>query len=172
MAVGMARSIGGKIIPSERPEHMMIEQWNPLGSIGVISAFNFPMAVSGWNTAIALICGDSVLWKGHETTSLVSVATTKIVADVLMNHGFDSTFTLCQGTGSQVGEHMLHDERLKLISFTGSTKVGRHVGREVSGRFGRTILELGGNNAAIIMPDANLDMAIKACTFAAVGTCG
>lgn len=172
MAVGMSRSIGGKVIPSERPDHMMIEQWNPLGSIGVISAFNFPAAVLGWNTALALICGDSVLWKGHETTSLVSVATAKIVTDVLMKHGFDSTFTLCQGTGAGVGEHMLHDDRLKLISFTGSTKVGRHVGREVSGRFGRSILELGGNNAAIIMPDANIDMAIKACTFAAVGTCG
>lgn len=113
-----------------------------------------------------------MLWKGHETTSLTSVATTKIIADVLMKHGLDSTFTLCQGTGAGVGEHMLHDDRLKLISFTGSTKVGRHVGREVSSRFGRSILELGGNNAAIIMPDANIDMAIKALTFAAVGTCG
>ena len=95
MAVGMSRQIGGKVIPSERPGHMMIEQWNPIGSVGVISAFNFPCAVSGWNTAIGLIAGNTILWKGHEETGLVSVAVSKIVADVLKDNGFDSVFTLC-----------------------------------------------------------------------------
>ena len=104
MAVGLSRTIGGRVIPSERPEHMMIEQWNPIGSIGVISAFNFPCAVSGWNTAIGLITGNTIIWKGHEETSLVSVAVAKIVTESLKDHGFNSVFTLCQGTGQEVGE--------------------------------------------------------------------
>jgi aldehyde dehydrogenase family 7 member A1 len=172
MAVGMSRTIGGKIIPSERPDHMMIEQWNPIGNVGVISAFNFPCAVYGWNAALALICGDSVIWKGSESTSLTSIATNKIVTDVLALHGFGSVATLCQGTGEAVGEHFCHDKRLPLVSFTGSTKVGRHVSREVASRFGRTILELGGNNASIVMPDADLDLAFKGSVFSAVGTTG
>ena len=104
MAVGLSRTIGGRVIPSERPDHMMIEQWNPIGSMGIISAFNFPCAVSGWNTAIGLITGNTMIWKGHEEASLVSVATSKIVTDVLRDNGFNSVFTLCQGTGQQVGE--------------------------------------------------------------------
>jgi len=95
MAVGMSRTIGGKLIPSERPEHMILEQWNPIGSIGIISAFNFPCAVAGWNAAIGLICGNTMIWKGQEETSLVSVATAKIVTDVLKRNGFNSVFTLC-----------------------------------------------------------------------------
>jgi len=126
MAVGLSRTIGGSVIPSERPGHMMIEQWNPLGGVGVISAFNFPCAVSGWNTAIALIGGNQVIWKGAETTSLVSVAVSKIVADTLKQNGFNSVFSMCQGTGKDVGERMINDKRLPLISFTGSTKTGRH----------------------------------------------
>ena len=172
MAVGMSRTIGGKVIPSERPEHMILEQWNPIGSIGCISAFNFPCAVSGWNTAIALICGNSMIWKGHEETSLVSVAVSKIVTDVLKENGFNSIFTLCQGTGQEVGERFLQDKRLGLVSFTGSTKTGRHAASTVAGRFGKTILELGGNNAAVILEDADLDMALVGSVFGAAGTCG
>ena len=104
MAVGMSRTIGGKIISSERPDHMMVEQWNPIGNVGIISAFNFPNAVYGWNAAIALICGNQLIWKGHETTSLVSIATNRIVVDVLKKNGFNSVATLCQGTGATVGE--------------------------------------------------------------------
>lgn len=172
MAVGMSRTIGGKVIPSERPEHMILEQWNPIGNIGIISAFNFPCAVSGWNTAIGLMCGNTMIWKGHEETSLVSVAVSRIVADVLKNNGFDSVFTLCQGTGQEVGERFLQDKRIGLVSFTGSTKTGRHAAATVAGRFGKTILELGGNNAAIIMEDADLDMALVGSVFGAAGTCG
>lgn len=172
MAVGMSRSIGGKVIPSERPEHMMIEQWNPIGNVGIISAFNFPCAVYGWNAALALIAGDQIIWKGAETTSLTAIATSKIVADVLDKNGFKSVAVLCQGTGAVVGEQMIKDKRLPLVSFTGSTKTGRHVSSTVAGRFGRSILELGGNNASIVMPDADLDLAFKGSLFAAVGTCG
>ena len=172
MAVGMSRTIGGKVLPSERPDHTMIENWNPIGSMGIISAFNFPCAVSGWNTAIGLITGNTMIWKGSETTSLVTIATSKIVTDVLRQNGFNSVFTVCQGTGKEVGEKFVHDERLGLVSFTGSTKTGRHVAKEVAGRFGKTILELGGNNAAVIMPDADLDMVLKGSVFAAAGTCG
>ena len=172
MAVGMSRTIGGKVLPSERPGHMMTEQWNPIGSMGIISAFNFPCAVSGWNTAIGLITGNTIIWKGADSTSLTTVAVGKVVTDVLRENGFNSVFTVCQGTGQEVGEKFLHDKRLGLVSFTGSTKTGRHVAREVSSRFGKTILELGGNNAAVIMPDADLDMALKGCVFAAAGTCG
>jgi len=150
----------------------MVEQWNPIGSMGIISAFNFPCAVSGWNTAIGLIAGNTMIWKGSETSSLVTVAQTKIVTDVLRSHGFNSVFTTCQGTGPEVGERFLQDKRLSLVSFTGSTKTGRHAAREVASRFGKTILELGGNNAAIVMPDADLDMTLKGSVFSAAGTCG
>ena len=172
MAVGMSRTIGGKVIPSERPEHMMIEQWNPIGNVGIISAFNFPCAVYGWNAALALICGDSLLWKGAESASLIGVATNKVVNDVLANNGFSNVAALCQGTGPVVGEAMINDKHMPLVSFTGSTKTGRHVASTVAGRFGKTILELGGNNASIVMPDADLDLAFKGSVFAAVGTCG
>ena len=107
MAVGMSRTIAGKVLPSERPEHMILEQWNPVGKVGVISAFNFPCAVSGWNTAIGLMCGNTMIWKGHEEASLVSVAVGRIVTDVLRNNGYNSVFSLCQGTGAEVGERFL-----------------------------------------------------------------
>ena len=113
-----------------------------------------------------------MIWKGNESTSLVTVAVGKIVTDVLRANGFNSVFTVCQGTGAEVGEKFLQDKRLGLVSFTGSTKTGRHVAKEVSGRFGKTILELGGNNAAVVMPDADLDMVLKGSVFAAAGTCG
>ena len=172
MAVGLSRTIEGKIIPSERPAHFMMEVWNPLGLIGVITAFNFPVAVSGWNAAIALICGNTMIWKGASTTSLCTIATAKIVNKVLESNGFNSVHTVINGSGATVGEKFLNDSRLQLISFTGSTEIGKRISTLVHSRFGRTILELGGNNAIVIMDDADQDLALKACTFAAVGTAG
>nr|AED87001.1 turgor pressure sensor [Stylonychia lemnae] len=172
MATGLSRTIEGKVLPSERPGHFMMEQWNPLGLIGCITAFNFPVAVSGWNAAIAFICGDLMIWKPALTTCLCSIATQNIINEVLQQHGFNSIQTLCAGDGPNVGALLVNDPRLHLISFTGSTQVGRHVSAEVAKRFGRTILELGGNNAAVIMPDADLELALKACVFASVGTAG
>ena len=172
MAVGLSRTIDGKVLQSERPGHFMMEVWNPLGLIGCISAFNFPVAVSGWNAAIALICGNLMLWKGASSTSLCTIATGKIVGDVLKAHGFGSVHTVCQGSGATIGEKFIHDPRLQLVSFTGSTEIGQRISTEVHKRFGRTILELGGNNAVIIMDDADLDLALKGCTFSAVGTAG
>lgn len=171
-AVGLSRTLSGKIIPSERGDHTIIENWNPLGLIGVITAFNFPCAVLGWNTAISLVCGDLTVWKAASTTSLVTLATAKIVTNVLEKNGFGGVFTVVVGPGSTVGERLIQDERLKLISFTGSTGIGKRISSVVHSRFGRTILELGGNNATIVMDDADLDMALKAVVFAAVGTCG
>ncbi len=150
----------------------MMEVWNPIGIVGVITAFNFPCAVFGWNAAIALICGDLLTWKGAPTTSLVTLATSKIIADVLHKNKINpNVLTVVQG-GADVGQKMAEDKRVPLVSFTGSTKIGKLVKRTVDERFGRSLLELGGNNATIIMKDANLDLAFKACTFAAVGTCG
>jgi aldehyde dehydrogenase family 7 protein A1 len=172
MATGMSRTIDGKVLQSERPGHFMMEVWNPLGVIGCITAFNFPVAVAGWNAAIALICGNMMIWKGSESTNLCSIATTKIVADVLNRNGFKNVFTLCQGDGPTIGSKMVDDHRVNLISFTGSTAVGRQINKKVSERFGKTVMELGGNNAAIIMDDADTELALKACVFAAVGTTG
>lgn len=172
LACGLSRSIEGKVLPSERPGHMMLECYNPLGVVGVITAFNFPCAVFGWNACIGMICGDLMLWKGAPSTPLVSIATTKIFADVLQENGFKSVVSLCQGDGVEIGELILNDPRVPLVSFTGSCKVGRHVSETVSKRFGKSILELGGNNAVIVLEDANVDMALKACAFSAVGTCG
>jgi aldehyde dehydrogenase family 7 protein A1 len=171
-ACGLSRSLEGKVLPSERPGHMMMEMWNPLGLVGVITAFNFPSAVFGWNTCISLVCGDSVIWKGAPSTPLVTIAMTKVFADVLKDNGFNSVVTCCQGDGVEIGELMTNDKRLPLISFTGSTKIGRIVSETVSKRFGKCILELGGNNAVVVMDDADTDMALKACAFSAVGTAG
>lgn len=172
MAVGMSRTIDGKVLNSERPGHHMMEVWNPCGNVGVITAFNFPVAVSGWNTALALICGDQIVWKGALTTSLVTIALGKIVVDVLAAHGFNSVMTVLTGDGHDIGNAIVTDPRVPLVSFTGSTAVGRHVSEVVAKRFGRTILELGGNNAAIIMPDADIELAFQGSVFSAVGTCG
>jgi len=171
-AVGLSRTLTGKIIPSERQSHVIMENWNPLGLIGVITAFNFPAAVFGWNTAISLVCGDLTIWKGATTTSLVSIAVTKIFVEVLEKWGFNGVVTMVSGPGSTVGEKLISDERLKLISFTGSTGVGKRISQVVHSRFGRTILELGGNNAMIVLDDADVNMALAAAVFAAVGTCG
>jgi aldehyde dehydrogenase family 7 protein A1 len=170
MAVGLSRMIEGKVLPSERPGHFMMEMWNPLGLVGCITAFNFPVAVAGWNAAIALICGDLMIWKPALTTCLVAIATTKIVAEVLEKSGFKSVHCLCSGDGPTVGNQIVQDKRINLVSFTGSTNVGRHVSEQVHKRFGRTVLELGGNNASIVMDDADISLALKASVFATVGT--
>ncbi|KAJ8938603.1 hypothetical protein NQ314_011411 [Rhamnusium bicolor] len=171
-AVGLSRTLAGAIYPSERPGHVLLEKWNPLGVVGVISAFNFPIAVYGWNSAIAMVCGDTVLWKGAETTPLVSIATTKIVADVLEKNNLPGAVAaLCCG-GADIGKAMAADEKIKLLSFTGSTHIGQQVGVEVQKRFGKHLLELGGNNAIIVADDADLNMVVQAALFACVGTAG
>ncbi|XP_030752334.1 alpha-aminoadipic semialdehyde dehydrogenase [Sitophilus oryzae] len=171
-AVGLSRMLSGSIFPSERPGHVLLEKWNPLGIVGVISAFNFPVAVYGWNSAIAMVCGDTVLWKGAETTPLVSVATARIVAEVLEANKLPGAIAaLCCG-GADVGKAMAADEKIKLLSFTGSCQIGQQVGVEVQKRFGKSLLELGGNNALIVADDANLDIVIPATLFACIGTSG
>lgn len=172
MGTGMSRTIDGKVLPSERPDHFMMEVWNPLGIIGVITAFNFPVAVCGWNTCLALITGNQVIWKPALTACLSTIATAKIITGVLEKHGFKNVFTVCCGDGPDIGEAVVNDSRIPLVSFTGSTKIGRHVSAEVHRRFGKTILELGGNNATIVMPDCDLDLAFQGSVFGAVGTCG
>jgi aldehyde dehydrogenase (NAD+) len=169
-AVGLSRQLYGLTIASERPGHRMMEQWHPLGAIGVITAFNFPVAVWSWNAALAAACGDTVVWKPAEPTPLTAVAVQHIANRVMADHGLHGVFTLAVGSGRTIGEAMLQDHRLPLISFTGSTAVGRHVAQTVAGRFGRTILELGGNNAIVVTADADLEMAARAILFGAVGT--
>lgn len=172
-ALGLSRQLEGKLLPSERPKHVLMEVWNPLGVVGVISAFNFPAAVYGWNLAIALVTGNCVIWKGASSTSLVSIAVTKVIGEVFTRNGYpDGIITMIVGPGGSVGEALMSDHRVKLLSFTGSTSIGRHVSHVVHDRFGRTILELGGNNAAIVMDDADVEIALRSCVFAAVGTAG
>uniref|UniRef100_A0A8C5ARE9 Aldehyde dehydrogenase domain-containing protein n=1 Tax=Gadus morhua TaxID=8049 RepID=A0A8C5ARE9_GADMO len=148
-AVGLSRMIGGPILPSERPGHALLEQWNPVGLVGIITAFNFPVAVYGWNNALALICGNVCLWKGAPSTPLTSVAVTKIVAEVLEHNSLPGAICSMTCGGADVGTAMAKDERVNLLSFTGSTQVGKSVGMMVQERFGRQLLELGGNNAII-----------------------
>jgi len=171
-AVGLSRQLYGLTLASERPGHRMMEQWHPLGPIGVITAFNFPVAVWAWNAAIAAVCGDPVVWKPAEATPLCAIAVQKIAERVMRDHDADGLCGLVIGTGPTVGERLLQDRRLPLISFTGSTAVGRHVARTVSERFGRSILELGGNNAIVVTEDARLDLALRAIVFGSVGTAG
>jgi aldehyde dehydrogenase family 7 protein A1 len=172
-AVGLSRMIEGKVLPSERKEHFMMECWNPVGLIGVITAFNFPCAVLGWNLAIAMICGDLTIWKGAPSTNLITIATTKIIADVLEKEGCPTgVLTTLIGPVQGVGDRIATDKRIELVSFTGSTRTGKLVAKQVHERMGKTILELGGNNATIILEDADLDLALKSSVFAAVGTCG
>ena len=171
-AVGLSRQLYGTTMASERPNHRMYEHWQPLGPVGVISAFNFPVAVWSWNSAIAAVCGDTVLWKPSEATPLTAIAVTKIAQSVMVGSGFEGLFNLAVGDGPTVGNAMNQDTRLPLISATGSCAMGRIVGPAVAQRMGRTILELGGNNAIIVMDDANVDLAVRASLFAAVGTAG
>jgi len=172
-ANGLSRQLYGNTMQSERPDHRMSEQWHPLGVVGVISAFNFPVAVWSWNAAIAAVCGDASVWKPASGTPLTAVAVTKIAQSVCEDNNVDpAIFSLTIGKGSSVGERMLHDRRVPLISCTGSCRVGYHVGEVVGRRLGRTILELGGNNAIIVTPHANMDLALPAILFGAVGTAG
>jgi aldehyde dehydrogenase (NAD+) len=171
-AVGLSRQLYGLTMPSERPGHRMYEQWQPLGVVGVITAFNFPVAVWAWNALIAAVCGDCVVWKPSPETPLTAIAVQKICNDVLNRHGWQGVFNLVIGDVSTVGERMIGDARLPLISATGSTRMGRRVAEVVGRRLGRALLELGGNNGVIVMNDANLDMVLRAVLFGAVGTAG
>ena len=170
-AVGLSRQLYGLTMASERPGHRMFEQWHPLGPIGAITAFNFPMAVWSWNAAIAAVCGDPVIWKPSEHTPLCAVAVQNIANRVMDDHGVSGVFNLLVG-GGDLGAALAADRRLPLISFTGSTRVGRKVATEVAGRLGRCLLELGGNNAVVVSRNADLDLAVRAIVFGSVGTTG
>ena len=172
-ATGLSRQLYGLTIASERQDHRMMEQWHPLGVVGVISAFNFPVAVWSWNAALACVCGDSVLWKPASQTPLTAIAVTKITQGVCKQNGVDpAIFSLTVGKGSTVGDRLLHDRRIPLVSATGSCTVGYRVGEVVGKRLGRAILELGGNNAVIVTAHADLDLALPAVLFGSVGTAG
>ncbi|WP_413877029.1 aldehyde dehydrogenase family protein [Albidovulum sp.] len=172
-AVGLSRQIYGLTIASERPGHRMMETWHPMGPCAIITAFNFPVAVWSWNTALALVCGDPVVWKPSEKTPLTAIATMKIMDRALKRFG-DAPDGLCQLVigGPAVGEALVNSRDVPIVSATGSTRMGGIVGPKVAGRWGRPILELGGNNAMIVAPSADLDMAVRAVVFSAVGTAG
>ncbi len=173
-AVGLSRQLYGLTIASERPGHKMSEYWQPLGPVGIISAFNFPVAVWSWNAALALVCGDSILWKPSEKTPLTAIACQKIFDQACARFGDDAPENLSQILLGErdIGEVMVEDSRVPIISATGSCAMGRLVGPKVAARFGRSILELGGNNAIIVAPSADLDLAFQGILFGAVGTCG
>ena len=171
-AVGLSRQLHGLTMHSERPGHRMYEQYHPLGVVGIISAFNFPVAVWCWNTALAWISGDTCVWKGSEKTPLCSVACQNLIAEVLKDNDLEEGIS-CIVTGNyKVGEMMTNDKRMPLISATGSSRMGRIVGATVASRFGKSLLELGGNNAIIITPTADLKIVVPGAVFGAVGTCG
>ncbi|MCB9838483.1 MAG: aldehyde dehydrogenase family protein [Phycisphaeraceae bacterium] len=172
-AVGLSRQLYGLTIASERFEHRMMEQWHPLGPIGCITAFNFPVAVWAWNAMLAAVCGDPVIWKPSLVTPLCAMATHKLCNDAALEAGApEGLFELVIGADKEVGERMLADRRLPLISATGSCRMGKRVGEVVGARLGRALLELGGNNAMIVMDDADLELAARAIVFGAIGTCG
>jgi aldehyde dehydrogenase (NAD+) len=172
-AVGLSRQLYGLTMHSERPGHRMYEQWHPLGVVGVISAFNFPVAVWSWNSAIAAVCGDAVIWKPSSQTPLTAVACTRIAERVCRANGVDpAIFSLVIGPGSSVGQRLLDDHRVPLVSATGSCGMGCKVAESVGKRLGRMILELGGNNAIIVTPEADLKLAVRAIVFGSVGTAG
>jgi aldehyde dehydrogenase (NAD+) len=171
-AVGLSRQLYGLTMASERPRHRMYEQWHPLGPVGIISAFNFPVAVWSWNSFIAAVCGDTCIWKPSSEVPLSAVAVTEICRRVMDGSGFEGVFNLVVGSGSEVGEALINDHRIPLVSATGSNIMGERVAVAVAKRFGRSILELGGNNAVIVMDDADLDLAERAVLFAAAGTAG
>ena len=171
-AVGQSRMLYGKTMHSERPQHRMYEQWHPLGVVGVITAFNFPMAVWAWNAFIAAIAGNTVVWKPSPKTPLCAIAIQKICEDVMAEHGYRGIFSLFVTDRNTLAERFVADTRLPLISFTGSTVVGRHVAEIVARRLGRSLLELGGNNAIIVDESADLTLAVPAIVFGAVGTAG
>jgi aldehyde dehydrogenase (NAD+) len=171
-SLGLSRQLYGLTMHSERNRHRMYEQWHPLGVVGVISAFNFPVAVWSWNAAIAAVCGDVVLWKPSSETPLTAIAVQRISNDVMKAHGLSGIFNLVIGRGSTIGERLVRDKRIPLVSATGSCQMGYKIGRTVGERLGRTILELGGNNAIIVDDTADIGMAVRAVLFGAVGTAG
>ena len=172
-AVGLSRQLYGLTIASERPGHHMREAWHPLGPVGIISAFNFPVAVWSWNAALALVCGDSIVWKPSEKTPLTALATQALLTRAIEKFGGapEGLSSVIIG-GREVGEQLVGDARIALVSATGSTRMGREVGPRVAKRFGRVLLELGGNNAGIIAPSADLDLSLRAVCFSAAGTAG
>jgi len=172
LAVGLSRQLFGLTMHSERPRHRMYEQWHPLGPIGVITAFNFPVAVYSWNAFIAAVCGDTIVWKPSSKAPLCGLAVQTVFNEVLDARGLTGVFNLVIGSGREVGQTLIEDRRLPLISATGSCAMGRKVGQTVAARLGRSLLELGGNNAIIIAEDADLDLAVRAVLFGAVGTAG
>ena len=171
-AVGLSRQLYGLTMHSERPEHRMYEQYHPLGVVGIISAFNFPVAVWAWNAMLALVCGNTCVWKPSEKTPMVALATFKIVNEVLERNDLPNGIISLINGEREVGEYLSHDKNIALLSATGSTKMGRAVGEKVASRFGKVLLELGGNNAVIVTPNANLELAKRAIVFGAVGTAG
>jgi aldehyde dehydrogenase (NAD+) len=172
LAVGLSRQLYGRTIASERPGHRLAETWHPLGVVGVISAFNFPVAVWSWNTAIALVCGDTVIWKPSELTPLTALASARLLERACADVGASPAVHRLLLGGPEVGEVLVDDPRVALVSATGSTRMGREIGPRVAARFGRTLLELGGNNASIAAKSADLDLAVSGIVFAAAGTAG
>jgi len=171
-AIGLSRQLYGRTMPSERPGHRLSESWHPLGVVAVISAFNFPVAVWAWNTTIALVCGDAVVWKPSEKTPLTALACAALLEQAIEEHGAPAGLHRLLIGGADLGEALVDSPTVGLVSATGSTRMGRAVGPKVAARFGRTLLELGGNNAAVIAPSADLDLATRAIVFAAAGTAG
>ncbi|KAF8153233.1 NAD-aldehyde dehydrogenase [Crassisporium funariophilum] len=171
-AVGLSRMMNGRVVASERPGHSILEVPNPLGVVAVLSAFNFPVAVYGWNLALSLAAGNATIWKPSPTTPLCAIAVTKIVSSVLERNGIPGAVAGLVTGGKDAGEALVESHDVELVSFTGSEHVGRSVGKTVASRFGKSILELGGNNASIVMPDADLSLAVPSVFFGAVGTAG
>ncbi|QUR66588.1 L-piperidine-6-carboxylate dehydrogenase [Mycobacterium spongiae] len=171
-AVGLSRQLYGRTIASERPGHRLLETWHPLGVVGVITAFNFPVAVWAWNTAVALVCGDTVVWKPSELTPLTALACQALLNRAAVDVGAPPSLSGLLLGGAELGEQLVDDPRIALLSATGSVRMGQQVGPRVAQRFGRTLLELGGNNAAIVTPSADLELAVRAIVFAAAGTAG
>ena len=171
-AVGLSRQLYGRTMPSERPGHRLMETWHPLGVVGVVSAFNFPVAVWSWNTAVALVCGDAVVWKPSEKTPLTALACSALLDRAITESGAPAGLHGLLLGDRAVGEALVDSPRVPLVSATGSTRMGREVGPRVAARFGRSLLELGGNNAAVVAPSADLDLATRAIVFSAAGTAG
>ncbi|KAA0104618.1 aldehyde dehydrogenase family protein [Mycolicibacterium sp. P1-5] len=171
-AVGLSRQLYGRTIASERPGHRLMENWHPLGVVGVVTAFNFPVAVWAWNTAVALVCGDTVVWKPSELTPLTAIACQALIARAAADVGAPIAVSRLVVGGRGVGEALVDDPRVALVSATGSVRMGRQVGPRVAERFGRVLLELGGNNAAVVTPSADLDLAVRGIVFSAAGTAG
>ncbi len=171
-AVGLSRQLYGMTTHSERPQHRMYEQWHPIGHVAIITAFNFPNAVWAWNAMLAAVCGDTMIWKPSLKAPLTAIASHKIANEVLEQHGLGGVCTLIIGDDAEIGETLIHDGRMPVVSATGSTGMGKHVGQAVAARLGRVLLELGGNNAIVVDPSADLSLALGGIVFGAVGTAG